>query len=164
MSFHYVVQATRKGGSAAVLKIGPTGPGHLAMEAAALDAYAGRGAVRLLAYDPQRGALLLEHATPGTSAAALVPGDDAAATAAIIGVARRLHHPPAGHCPLPDLATQGKAFADYLRAGRGPDVLPSRWVQRAAGLFGELCASSPDAVVLHGDLHHDNVLQAAREP
>jgi streptomycin 6-kinase len=39
-----------------------------------------------------------------------------------------------------------------------------RWVQHAAGLFGELCASSPGKVVLHGDLHHDNVLQATREP
>ena len=43
-------------------------------------------------------------------------------------------------------------------------MLPRRWVQRAAGLFGELCASSLGKVVLHGDLHHDNVLQATREP
>jgi streptomycin 6-kinase len=164
LSFHYVVEATRKDGSPAVLKIGPTGPGHPSIEAAALDAYAGHGAVRLLAYDPERGALLLEQAAPGTSAAALVPGDDAAATAAIIGVTRQLHHPPASRCLLPDLATQGKAFADHLRAGRGADVLPDRWVQRAARLFGELCASSPGKVVLHGDLHHDNVLQATREP
>ena len=37
-------------------------------------------------------------------------------------------------------------------------------MQRAAGLFDELCASSPARVVLHGDLHHDNVLHATREP
>jgi streptomycin 6-kinase len=158
------VEVTRKDGSPAVLKIGPTGLGNQAMQAAALDAYAGHGAVRLLAYDPQRGALLLEQAIPGTSAAALVPSDDAAATVAIIGVTLRLHHPPASPCPFPNLATQGKAFADRLHARRGDDVLPRRWVQQASGLLGELCASSPVKVLLHGDLHHDNVLQATREP
>ncbi|HEY3189963.1 MAG TPA: aminoglycoside phosphotransferase family protein, partial [Solirubrobacteraceae bacterium] len=28
----------------------------------------------------------------------------------------------------------------------------------------ELCASAPARLVLHGDLHHDNVLRAEREP
>ena len=163
LSFHCVLEATRKDRSPVVLKIGPTGPGHLAIEAAALDAYAGHGAVRLLAYDPGRGALLLERATPGTSLATLVPGHDAAATAAIIRVIRRLRRPPSPGCPLPELVTQGEAFADHLRASRDVDVLPRRWVQRAAGLFSELCANSPDTVVLHGDLHHDNVLAATRE-
>ena len=55
------MEVTRKDGSPAVLKIGRTGPGHLAGEAAALDTDAGGGAVRLLAYDPQRGALLLDR-------------------------------------------------------------------------------------------------------
>jgi streptomycin 6-kinase len=118
LSFHYVVQATRKDRSPAVLKIGPTGPGHLAIEAAALDAYAGHGAVQLLAYDPARGALLLEQASPGASAAALVPVDDDAATAAIIEVTRRLHDQPASQCPLPDLATLGKALPiSFARVG-----------------------------------------------
>jgi len=31
---------------------------------------------------------------------------------------------------------------------------------RAAGLFFELCDSMVDVVVLHGDLHHENVLRA----
>ena len=42
-------------------------PGHLATQAAALRTFAGHGAVRLIAYDADRGALLLERATPARS-------------------------------------------------------------------------------------------------
>lgn len=31
-------------------------------------------------------------------------------------------------------------------------------------MFDELCASATERVVLHGDLHHDNVLSSEREP
>ena len=37
-------------------------------------------------------------------------------------------------------------------------------MERARHLFAELCATAPGRVVLHGDLHHDNVLSAGREP
>jgi streptomycin 6-kinase len=35
-------------------------------------------------------------------------------------------------------------------------------VERAGALFDELCASAPARLILHGDLHHDNVLRSAR--
>ncbi|SHM73177.1 aminoglycoside phosphotransferase family protein [Cryptosporangium aurantiacum] len=65
---------------------------------------------------------------------------------------------------LPDVAGQRDAFAVYLRTfgDRGP--LPRTLVERADRLFAELCDSAPRRVVLHGDLHHDNVLRAEREP
>jgi streptomycin 6-kinase len=42
--------------------------------------------------------------------------------------------------------------------------LPLDLVTRAGGLMRELCASATVRVVLHGDLHHDNILRATREP
>ena len=42
--------------------------------------------------------------------------------------------------------------------------LPGRLVERAASLFDELVASAPDPVLLHGDLHHANVLASSRGP
>lgn len=165
LSYHWVVAATAADGTPAVLKLGPPEPGHLAVEAAALAAFAGRGAVRLLAYDAVRGALLLERAEPGSLARTLVPQRDEAATAAVIGVLRRLHSPvPAGAPDLPDLTTQGASFDGYLRRYPGAGPLPRHLVAQAGRLFEELCASAPHRVVLHGDLHHDNVLRAAREP
>src|SRR3954468_20403512 len=75
LSFHWVAPVTRADGTPAVLKLGVPS-GHLSVEAEALRAYGGHGAVRLLAEDRARGALLLERAEPGTMAAALVPHDD----------------------------------------------------------------------------------------
>ena len=162
LSYHWVGPVTTADGRPAVLKVGLTEPGHLNDEAAALRAYGGQGAVRLLAYDAARGALLLERAQPGTPARDLVPHADEAATDAVIGALRQLHRtPPAG---VPDVADQGVAFNQYLRDFPAGGPLPRDVVERAGRLFAELCASADRRVLLHGDLHHDNLLRAEREP
>lgn len=162
LSFHWVTRVTRVDGSAAVLKLGMTG-GHLDDQAQALRAYGGHGAVRLLADDPARGALLVELADPGTPVAALVPDDDEAATTALIEVGRRLHREPPAGCTLPELREESESFRAHLRRFPGDDPLPRHLVERAGALFDELCASA-EPLLLHGDLHHDNVLRAQREP
>jgi streptomycin 6-kinase len=162
LSYHWVTAVTRADGSAAVLKLGVPA-GHMSIEAEALRLFDGHGAVRVLAYDPGRGALLLERAEPGEPAAALVPHDDERATAALIDVGRRLHRVPPAGCTLPDLRAESESFRAHLRRFPGDDPLPRHLVERAGRLFDELCASAPDQV-LHGDLHHDNVLRAGREP
>jgi streptomycin 6-kinase len=164
LSYHWVAPAMRADGTAAVLKLGVPSADHLPVEVATLDCWGGAGAVRLLAYEPAWGALLLERADPGTPASAIVPARDAEATEAILGVMRRLHATPVPDGVLPDLESQGAAFAAHLRAYPGDDPLPRHLVERAGRLFDELCASAPARVVLHGDLHHDNVLRAEREP
>ncbi len=165
MSFHWVVDVRRSDGTTAVLKLGPPEPRDLALEAKALTCYGGSGAVRLLAYDLDRGALLLERAMPGTMARSVVPERDLIATAAIITVMRRLHRSSTVDNELPDLVSRDlPSFADHLRRYPGDDPIPRRLVTRASGLLLELSAGATDQVVLHGDLHHDNVLRAEREP
>ena len=44
------------------------------------------------------------------------------------------------------------------RGTSGP--LPAHLVDKAERLFVELIASSAEPVLVHGDLHHDNVLSA----
>src|SRR5262245_38814993 len=58
LSYHWVAPVTRPDGTPAVLKLGLPGADHLPLEAAALEGWAGAGAVRLLAFEPARGALL----------------------------------------------------------------------------------------------------------
>jgi streptomycin 6-kinase len=160
LSINWVMAASAADGSPVVLKMGVP-DGHLNEEAAALEAFGGRGAVRLLASEP--GALLIERAVPGERAAALVPHDDARATEALMSVARTLHVPPPPGVSLPHLRTEGHAFRDHLARFPGDEPLPRRLVETAAALFDDLCDSAGD-VVLHGDLHHDNVLRGDREP
>jgi streptomycin 6-kinase len=108
--------------------------------------------------------LLLERITPGWRARDLVGESDGEATAAAIGVMRRLHAPPPPGCAIPEALAQVGAFDDYVAAHGSAGPLPLGLVVRAGGLMRELAASATERVVLHGDLHHDNVLRATREP
>jgi streptomycin 6-kinase len=105
----------------------------------------------------------LERADPGTPATALIPEHDYAATAALIGVGRRLHQTPQAGCTLPDLREESESFRAHLRRFPADVPLPRHLVERAGRHFDELCASAPEQVVAHGDLHHDNVVRAERE-
>ncbi len=163
LSYHYVVAVTAADGTPAVLKLGvPTGD-SLRGELPALRAFAGHGAVRALRADLDRGALLLERAEPGERLRDLVPARDAEATSIAAGVMQRLATAEPGDT-LPDVAGQARAFDEYLARHGDGGPLPGDLVARAAGLMRELCACAAARVVLHGDLHHDNVLRATREP
>jgi streptomycin 6-kinase len=60
----------------------------------------------------------------------------------------------------------GEAGLQRLRAefGGGGGPFPARLVEQAETLFAELLASAAEPVLLHGDLHHQNILAAEREP
>jgi streptomycin 6-kinase len=64
LSYNYVCAATRKDGSAAVLKIGLPYR-ELTSKVHALRLYKGQGACRLLEADPENGMLLMECLRPG---------------------------------------------------------------------------------------------------
>ena len=162
MSFHWVCAVRRADGVEAVLKLGVAGTIDNAREVATLRHYDGVGAVRLLAYDLGRGALLLERAAPGTTATTKVADLDHIATAAIITVMHGLHRPLTASVDLPDLLSRDrKSFVEHLARYPGDDPFPRRLVVRALRLLEDLSADTTTRVVLHGDLHHDNVLRTA---
>jgi len=130
-------------------------------EGDALEAWAGEGAVRLLARDRERHALLLERCRPGTSLRSLDPG-------AALDVAMRLLPRlwiPADE-PFRPLAEEAAWWISYLpdrwdAAGRQFD---RRFVDAAVRALEELTPTQGEQVLLHQDLHGDNVLRAEREP
>ena len=134
-------------GTPAVLKVGFPHP-EAEHEAAALAHYAGHGAVRLLAHDQGRNALLLERCEPGTSLLELPDEQEGFRVAA--GVLRRLWRPPAADHPF-DLLGE---LALHWTGLPGLD----------AGMLHELVAGQGELVVCHQDFHRGNVLRAAREP
>jgi streptomycin 6-kinase len=162
LAYHYVAPARRDDGSLAVVKLGVPDPG-LTDQIEALRLFDGRGMVRLLQADSEQGALLLERLLPGTPLARLA--DDDAATAIAAEVMLQLWR------PLPyehrfDTAADRGAELSALRwrydGGTGP--LPAGLVAQAEGLFSDLLASAAPSALLHGDLHHDNILAAQRSP
>ncbi len=158
LSYSYVAPASR-GSEPLVLKLGYPGD-ELNHEAAALAAYAGRGAVRLYESDLALGALLLERLEPGRSASAL---DDDAGVMAAAAVMRALHRPVQSDHRFPTIEGWGRGFQRHRgghAGGTGP--LPSRIFELAEGAFGDLAASMDTPVLLHGDLHHANLLSAER--
>jgi streptomycin 6-kinase len=59
-------------------------------------------------------------------------------------------------------ATGLQELRDDHNGSTGP--LPAHLVERAEALYRELLASAAAPVLLHGDLHHDNILTATRAP
>ena len=155
----HVRPVTLGNGDPAILKTVTPGRG-CELEAAALRAFDGRGIVRLLDADLDNGLILLERIDPGLPMRYVA--DEDAAIAAASHVMRALRAtPPAPSFPTTSDWAGGLAF---LRArfhgGTGP--LPAALVDAAERVFDDLHASASERVLLHGDLHHDNILSATR--
>jgi streptomycin 6-kinase len=165
LSYHYAAPAEGPRGERLVLKLGvPTL--DLLREIEALLAFGGRGAARLADSDASRGALLLERLEPGTPLTALCEEDDGAATSAAAAVMRSLRRTPL-HQPhiFPTAADWGLGFGSCrARFGGGPGPFPPKLFEEAESLYAELLDTSAPPTLLHGDLHHGNVLAASREP
>jgi streptomycin 6-kinase len=159
LSYNLVIPARGAQGAEVVLKLGVPCR-ELVSEAAALRLFDGAGAVRLLDHVAEWGALLLERVLPGTPVHELL--DDAEATRAAARLMLRLwREPPARHA-FPTLPEWFRAFG-RLRCnfGGGSGPFPPELVARAERAFSELNASAGRALILHGDLHHANILSAA---
>ena len=162
LTYNYVAPGVTSTGLQVVLKLSFPNP-ELLTEIAALKVFNGRGSVRLLDADPENGILLLERLSPGIQLLQL--DDDSVATSLAAQVMRNLWRSvPAGHS-FPSVAKWSEGM-QRLRAsfGGGCGPFPMELVEMAEALFAELLPSIAGLVLLHGDLHHENILSAQREP
>lgn len=123
----------------------------LKKERKALVALEGYGAVRVL--DEVAGALLLERAISGVSLRTYYPAQEITAINIASDVMQRLHQ-----APLPS----SKAFpvlADWLSILDKNWNIPIRYLEKARRIKTQLLATATKPVLLHGDLHHDNILE-----
>jgi streptomycin 6-kinase len=114
----------------------------------------GKGAARVLAHD--RDALLLERAMGrGSLAACARTGRDDEATRILCAAIATLHTHDAA--PPPGLVALTPWFRDLWPVAETHGGI----LARSADIARELLADPRDVVVLHGDIHHDNVLDFA---
>ncbi len=116
--------------------------------------WCGEGAALVYAYDGDT--ILMERAEGTRSLMHMaLNGEDDQASRIICDVARKLHQPR--EQPLPELIGLREWFRDLAPAARRYGGLFPRCLDTAEALL----ASEQDRRVLHGDVHHDNVLDFA---
>lgn len=172
LTYNYVLSGFQ-GDNPIILKLGLDNAG-LKREALALKCFAGCGAVKVLSEDD--GILLLERAVPGTTLKSYFPDKEEESIEIVCGVMKRLHLT----APLTELKprqTGGLREASYFHHMKDPDYaggfavaswltaldkdwpLPDVYLHKARQLRDQLLQTAKPDVLLHGDLHHDNILQ-----
>jgi streptomycin 6-kinase len=188
LSYSYVVPVERADGRACVLKIQPTEvPGVEGAERELLGLrLAGPAAVGVVEEDASNGVLLLDRAVPGTTLEETAEQDDDAATETLAAVIRDYERPldDPGSLGLRAFEEFAEAFERFDRGPHGdvarakaaavsetrlsvvlgmdelhtavPAIRSAR--RTAERVMVELLADRSQPYLLHGDLHHGNVL------
>jgi streptomycin 6-kinase len=155
MTFNYVAFAVANSEQPVVLKIG-CDKKSIDEERQALAYFNGNGSIQLIDFHATYHALLLHQAVPGTTLKSYYPSHLPFVMDCYIGTMQKLHarRLPEKHHYRP--------ISDWLKA---IDQLipnnpcPSDLLEKAISLKNTLLSSMTSHVFLHGDLHHDNVLQ-----
>jgi streptomycin 6-kinase len=158
----FVAEATLRDGTPAVLKVYIPRPGdHARNEITVLRLAAGNGCARLLRADEDRGALLLERLGPSLFERAL---PIAQRHEILCDAAARIWRPARG-CDLPTGADTGRRLAGFIPAAWEELGRPcsERAIADALACLKRRIAAHDDerSVLLHGDVHQWNALQAA---
>jgi streptomycin 6-kinase len=156
-----VVLPVRRQGERYALRMSPP-DARTAEEIRALQFWAGRGTARLIEADPGTGASLLEWLDADRSLASI---DRREAGRVLGALMRRLAVPVEDPAAVP-------ATGDLIAARI--ETLESDWdavgrpfpqsILQSAITAGRALSTITDAVAVNGDLHHDQVLAAEREP
>jgi streptomycin 6-kinase len=123
-----------------------------------LEAFGGHGIVRV--YEHLEGAVLMERAVPGESLVAMaVGGKDEQATAVAADVIQAMSRStPPQRCAT--VVDWGAGFERYVATG--DHQIPADLVAEGDRCYAQLGASQGEPRLLHGDLHHYNMVSAGR--
>jgi len=147
-----ILLPVRRGGEPALLKIARAEEERRGGRLMAW--WDGDGAARVLAQGGE--AILLERATGPRSLAAMVAaGEDDEASRILCAVATRLHAPRRRR-PPPELLPLSRWFEALAPAANALGGL----LAEADAMAQRLLSTPRDLAVLHGDIHHGNVLDA----
>lgn len=154
LSYNYTAPAVDQNGEHVVFKCGLPNK-ELTTEIAALKHFNGQGAVRLINANADEGWLLLERCEPGQRLKTIKDDDQASIIA--VNVMQTLWKPI-------DKPESFPMVSDWLSTLKPVKPIPNRLIDAAQQIAKDLLKSQSAVVLLHGDLHHDNILSSEREP
>jgi streptomycin 6-kinase len=156
LSYNYVAPVEGPGSEAWAIKLCVPNP-ELTGEILALRLFNGEGAVKLIHGDPQEGVMLIERLQPGTPLHAVQ--DDLLATRTSAMVMQRLWRAAPQAPGLRTVADLGQGLVRLRQkfdGGCGP--FPQDLVELAEAQLIRANEEVLPLYLLHGDLHHDNIL------
>lgn len=155
MTFHYVAKAQTLSNQDVVLKISCDSK-LTKDEKASLEYFDGCGSIRLIDYNEKYNALLLQQAIPGIVLKSFYPMQVEFVIDCYTTTIQKLHKPLVGEHDNPHIS-------DWLKSLNKANQLPKHLLKKAIDLKDKLLASPTQQIFLHGDLHHDNILQHNNE-
>lgn len=156
LSYNYVIHVIDQNNDQYILKMGLAGF-DFENEIRTLQLYNGEGCAKLVKADAEQGAMLLEKLQPGTMLC--TETDEEGVIQNFCHVWKQIRRPLPVEGDFPTVLSWATAFAKYksnYEANDGP--LPNEWVEMAAGYLHEIQQTSMKSELLHGDLHHENIL------
>jgi streptomycin 6-kinase len=159
LSYNYVAPAVTAEHQLSVVKIAlPVDDPEIFGEAAYLRILDGRGCPQLLAEDMTAKGILIERAQPGRTLKELFEGRESDALPVLIEMMSKTREPvPADKS---NLIILDDWFEGLRRAKDTP--FPDDYAERAQSFYSDMSAKS-EKFLLHGDLHHENILSSERE-
>ncbi|MDR1334073.1 MAG: aminoglycoside phosphotransferase family protein [Holosporaceae bacterium] len=148
LTFNYVLRGFQND-VPIVLKVGIR-DGNLAKEAQTLQFFENHGAMKLI--DWADGALLLQRAVPGNSLMEYFPHREEESIEIAADVIRKLH----------SISNNSKNFIpieDLLGDFHKKWDIPDHFIFKAQCMAEHLLKTTTRRIIMHGDLHHDNILR-----
>ncbi|MDF1758150.1 MAG: aminoglycoside phosphotransferase family protein [Legionellaceae bacterium] len=149
MSFNYIAKGYQNS-KPIILKLSLDNKG-LSKEADCLKAFSNHGVVEIIARED--GCLIIEQAQPGTTLKEYFPSNDNDSLEIICKIIKKLHTSTI-------LENNNFQYIEKLLKVLDNDLdIPKDVLLNARRIRDNLLSSTQNKVLLHGDLHHDNILK-----
>ncbi|PFG13755.1 aminoglycoside phosphotransferase family protein [Bacillus sp. es.036] len=156
LSINYVAPAKLESGKEVVVKLSIPGADFLD-ELESLRLFTHHGMIKVIAFDKEKGIIILEKLSPGHTLATVENDEQACREAGL--VMKKFSIPAPSKTRIQTTAVREKSLRDTVVQnvdGYGP--LSSHVLRTSLSLFTKLNQSIAQYKLLHGDFHHYNVL------
>ncbi len=160
LSYNFVAPCKFSDDKEVVLKIAlPLNNPEIFNEAKYLQIQNGKGAVKVLNFDKNSRAILLEKLSPGKHLKEIFDRNESQTIEIAIGLIKKLQcKPPANS----EFILLENWFENFFNRAENTKF-PEDYLKPTKEIFSAFNNSS-QKFLLHGDLHHENILSAEREP